>query len=171
MEAFFTVTTKITITINNLDESHITWCWITSLTYKDRPENKPLLFWHYLFIRHRILEKKFSKVQGFCHFGALIMKFLKRKKAYYPHRELPGCLSSKESACQCKRHGFDPWVSKITSRRKWQPSPVFLPGKSHGQRSLEGYSSWGCKKVRLDLEIKTTTILRGLRHNCRNKFE
>ena len=43
--------------------------------YKDRPENKPLLFWHYLFTRDRILENKFSKVQGFCHFSALLMKF------------------------------------------------------------------------------------------------
>ena len=45
----------------------------------------------------------------------------------------------KESACQCRRcrrHGFDPWVVKIPWRRKWKPIPVFLPGKSHGQRSL-----------------------------------
>jgi len=51
----------------------------------------------------------------------------------------------KESTCQCRRHGFDPWVRKISWRRKWQPIPVFLPGKSHGQRSLGGYSPWGCK--------------------------
>jgi len=38
------------------------------------------------------------------------------------------------------RHGFKPWVGKIPWRRKWQPTSVFLPGKSHGQRSLEGYS-------------------------------
>ena len=39
-----------------------------------------------------------------------------------------------------KRHGFDPWVRKIPWRREWQPTPVFLPGESHGQRSLVGYS-------------------------------
>ena len=39
--------------------------------------------------------------------------------------------------------GFYPWVGKIPWRRKWQPTPVFLPGKSHGQRRLEGYSPWG----------------------------
>ena len=39
----------------------------------------------------------------------------------------------------------DPWGGKIPWRREWQPTPVFLPGKSHGQRSLEGYSPWGCK--------------------------
>ena len=40
-----------------------------------------------------------------------------------------------------KRHKFDPWVGKIPWRRKWQPTPVFLPGESHGQRSLEGCSA------------------------------
>ena len=39
-----------------------------------------------------------------------------------------------------KRHGFNPWVRKIPCRRKWQPTPIFLPGESHGQRSLVGYS-------------------------------
>ena len=58
------------------------------------------------------------------------------------------CLHGKESACQCrryKRHSFDPWVRKIPWRRKWQSTPVFLPGKSYGQRSLVGYSPQGCK--------------------------
>ena len=54
-----------------------------------------------------------------------------------------------ESACQCKRHKrheFAPWVKKIPWRRKWQPSPVSLPGKSHGQRNLVGYSPRGHKE-------------------------
>ena len=46
---------------------------------------------------------------------------------------------------------FDPWIGKIPWRRKWQPIPVFLPGKSHGQRSLVGYSPWGRRRVRHDL--------------------
>ena len=41
------------------------------------------------------------------------------------------------------RLGFDPWVRKLPWRRKWHPTPVFLPGKSQGQRSLAGYSPWG----------------------------
>ena len=49
---------------------------------------------------------------------------------------LPWWLSGKEAACQCRRRRFDSWVRKIPWRRKWQPTPVFLPGKSHGQRSL-----------------------------------
>ena len=48
----------------------------------------------------------------------------------------------------------DPWVRKFLWRRKRQPTPVFLPGKSHGQRSLAGYSPWGCKIVRHDVETK-----------------
>ena len=44
------------------------------------------------------------------------------------------------------RHGFNLWVRNIPWRRKWQPTPVFLPGKSNGQRSLAGYSPWGCKE-------------------------
>ena len=47
---------------------------------------------------------------------------------------------------QCRRLGFDPWVGKIPWRRKWQPTPVFLPGEFHGQRSLVGYSPRGCKE-------------------------
>ena len=54
--------------------------------------------------------------------------------------------SDGKSICpQCRRPGFNPWVGKTSWRRKWQPTPVFLPGKSHGWRSLVGYSSWGRK--------------------------
>ena len=47
---------------------------------------------------------------------------------------------------RCKRQGLNLWVGKIPWRRAWQPSLVFLPGESHGQRGLAGYSPWGCKK-------------------------
>ena len=56
----------------------------------------------------------------------------------------PGSLDGKESACKCRRLRFDTWVRKIPWRRAWQPTPVSLPGKAHGQRSLVGYSPWGC---------------------------
>ena len=65
----------------------------------------------------------------------------------YTTKWLPWWLISKESACQCRRQGFDPWVGKISWRRKQQPTPIFLPGKSHGQRSLVGYRTWGCKRA------------------------
>ena len=46
----------------------------------------------------------------------------------------------KEPAFQCRRHRFHPWIAKSPWRRAWQPTPVFLPRESHGQRSLVGYS-------------------------------
>ena len=55
----------------------------------------------------------------------------------------PDGSSGKEHTCQCKRYkrcSFDPWVGKIPWRRQWQSTSVFLPGESHGQRSLAGYS-------------------------------
>ena len=58
---------------------------------------------------------------------------------------LPWWFSGKELACQYGRCAFSSWVGKIPCRRKWQPAPVFLPGKSHGQRSSVGYSLGGCK--------------------------
>ena len=59
--------------------------------------------------------------------------------------KLPWWLRWQRTCLQCGRPGFDPWVRKITWRRKRQPTPVFSPGVSHGQRSLVGYSPWGCK--------------------------
>jgi len=67
---------------------------------------------------------------------------------------IPWWLSGKESACQYRRHKFDPCVRKIPWRRKWQPIPLFLPVKSHGQRSLVGYSPWGHKRTGHDLVTK-----------------
>ena len=64
--------------------------------------------------------------------------------------EIPRWLSGKESTIpcrRCRRLRFDPWVGKITWRRKWQPPPIFLPGKSHRQRNLVGYSPRGCKQL------------------------
>ena len=58
--------------------------------------------------------------------------------------------SDKESACQCrrcKRLGFYPWLRKMPWSRKWQPTPVFLLGKFHGQRSLADYSPWCHKEM------------------------
>ena len=56
---------------------------------------------------------------------------------------LPLGTSGKEPALPCRRQEFDSWARKITWRRAWQFTPVFLPGESHGQRNLAGYSPWG----------------------------
>ena len=91
----------------------------------------------------------------FCEFGFVLILFLDSTYKW-DHTAfvfcviyltgLPRWLSGKESACRCrscKRPGFNPWVGKIPWRRKWQPTPVFLPGESHGQRSPVGYNPWG----------------------------
>ena len=77
----------------------------------------------------------------------------------YECNEGPWQLGIKESACQCRRLRFDPWVRKIPWRRKWQPTPVFLPGKSHGQRSLAGYSPWGLKELDMTEQQKEVHTL------------
>ena len=68
---------------------------------------------------------------------------------------LPRWLSGEESACQCKRCEFDPWFGNIPWRRKWQPTPVFLPGEFHGQRSLKDYSPLGPKESDMTEQLST----------------
>ena len=62
------------------------------------------------------------------------------------NKELPWWLRWWRTYLQCRRPGLDTWVRKMPWRRNWQPTPVFSPGKSHGQRSLVGYSPWGFKE-------------------------
>ena len=69
----------------------------------------------------------------------------------------PGGSAVKQSACQCRRHEFDPWVRKIPWRRKWQPTPTFLPGNIHGQSSLVGYSPWGRKVLDTTWRLNNNT--------------
>ena len=64
-------------------------------------------------------------------------------------------VKKKKPTCQYRRHRrgrFDPWVGKIPWRRKWQLTPIFLPGESHGQKSLAGCSPWDC------IELDTTEV-------------
>ena len=74
---------------------------------------------------------------------------------HLPWKGLLRWLSGKESTCLSRRLGFDPQVRNIPWRRKWQPILVFLPGKSHEQRGLADFSSWGSKRVGHDLTTKT----------------
>ena len=77
---------------------------------------------------------------------------------------LPSWHSGKESTLQCRRHkgqGFDSWVEKIPWCWKWQPTPVLLPGKFHGQRSLMGRSPQGLKEsdTTEQLRMRTAKVL------------
>ena len=73
---------------------------------------------------------------------------------------LPRWLKGKESTCQCRRsrrRRFNPWVGKMPWRKKWQLTPVFLPRKSQGLKSLMGYSPWDHKRVEQDWATKQIT--------------
>ena len=67
--------------------------------------------------------------------------------AVRPSLGFPGGSNGKASACTCGRPGFDPWAGQMPWRRNWQLTPVLLPGKFHGWRSLVGYSPWDCKEL------------------------
>ena len=98
----------------------------------------------------------------FCHCGLKSAKWDYWSQTHFTRLQLPMAeifqagiwkffcfqlgFSSKIIHLQCRRHEFNSWGRKISQRRKWQPTPVFLPGKSPGQRSLTGYSPWGHKK-------------------------
>ena len=84
---------------------------------------------------------------------------------------LPRCTRGKEPICQCrrlKRCGFNPWVRKNPWRRKWEPTPVFLPGGFHWKRSLVGYSPWGLTESDMTewLSIFTMSLCLGLSISC-----
>ena len=102
--------------------------------------------WHFHFHEHwsAFLFLLFKKIILFYSIIGLQSCFSFRCTGF------PGGTRDKEPECQCSRlesHGLDPWVGKIPWRRKWQPTPVLLAGESHGQRSLAGYSPWGCKEL------------------------
>ena len=61
------------------------------------------------------------------------------------------------NARDVKRLGFDPWIGKVLWRKAWQPTPVFLSGKSHGQRNLAGHSLWGRKESDTTEHVRTHT--------------
>ena len=75
---------------------------------------------------------------------------------------VPRWLSSKEFTWKCWRQRFDPRVRKIPSRRKWQPNPVFLPRKSHGQKSLAGYRAWGRKERLSSVQFSGSVVSNSL---------
>ena len=79
---------------------------------------------------NRKQDKKNQDAGHLCLFSCLVKNY----------RDFPIAQVVKEFYLQCKRLGFNPWVRKIPWRRKWQLTPVFLPGEPHGQRSLVGYS-------------------------------
>ena len=125
----------------------------SSCTYSHKPSLLPTSL-DYSFFLHWIHHKPFPFPGLLCNSrDCLYQKLHDWENAFSPGICLsfgfPGGHSGKESASQCrrcKRHGFHPCVGMIPWRREWLPTPVFLPGEFHGQRSLVGYSPWGPKE-------------------------
>ena len=115
------------------------------------------LFQEYkLSLKYDFQKINHNPVSKFNHRGHFFFFFLNLKYTEYVYIPIgfPWWFSDKESICQCRRYRFYPWVRKVPWGRKWQPTLVFLPGKSHGQRNLVDYSQWGHKRVRYNLATK-----------------
>ena len=101
----------------------------------------PPSIWHNVFAHSKYPKVNLEKYIYEMHQAALVIRVI--------------CLSGNLSAMRrCKRHGFDPWVGKIPWHREWQPTPVRLPGKSQGQRSLAGHIQSTGVRVGHDLATK-----------------
>ena len=102
----------------------------------------------------KVFENKFQKVpkgKGWiCHVQEPFYK------AFTLNWDFPLGSEGKESDCQWRRPGFNPWVRDIPWRRKWWPISIFLPGEPHGQRSLVGYNPWGRKGLDTAEQLNTT---------------
>ena len=93
---------------------------------------------------------KFLKASSAANYMMLTLRHKYLVSGTSSRRASQGALVVKNqpaNAGDIMRCGFDPWVGKIPWKRKWEPTPVFLPGESHGQRNLAGYSPWGLKEL------------------------
>ena len=109
---------------------------------------------YYLLLYLNVVKCTFSVALSL--FFWLIHVCINNRKHGLLNRSFPGGISGKEPTCQCrrhKRHRFNPWVGKVPWRRKWQPTPVFLPGESHGQKSLVDYSPYS----HIELDVTEVT--------------
>ena len=86
------------------------------------------------------------------------------------HKGPPQCLRQQRICLQCRRPKFDFWVRKIPWRKEWQPNPAFLPGESHGQRSLVGYSPWDHKESNTTERLNVPTQTQGTQCICTHIF-
>ena len=128
---------------------------------------------HYLYVYNRIYAREFFHLQ-LCFIRTNILPKIafrtlaniqaSMRPCYFRTKWLTGLpwwLSGKEFACHCRRLRLDPRTGKIPWRRKGQPTPVLLPGKFHGQRSLAGLQRpWGCKEPDTTLQLNNKKCLR-----------
>ena len=104
-------------------------------TYRARKKNKIKVFNQEIKSSlGNIRGKRMHRISSFCKKRKPEKKKLDLS-AEMGIKDFSDGASGKEPTCQCKRHWFNPWIGRIPWRSKCQPAPVFLPGKSHGQRS------------------------------------
>ena len=133
----------------------------------------PCLFWSAVLTRILKLKsagyvcRELGQDERFCVCSGFIIPAVVNSKALHPTEERtlwPGCSGLPwqfrwlKFHLQCGRPRFDLWVGKIPWRREWLPTLVFLPGEFHGQRSLGGYSPWGCKESDMTESLSTLWV-------------
>ena len=127
----------------------------------------PLSFLKYKMSMECVLQRLSVTIKGsnrwetfrYCKHTKTYVIIRSSVKVFY-HIVLSIYCSSKEFSGQCRRctrSRFNPWVRKICGSRKWQPTPVFFPGKFHGQKSLVGYRPWSRQES--DATARTCTLL------------
>ena len=145
--------------ISKLIERESSCWWLPATTYRDgeirrwwnRAQMTSLIYDWSLPMDIEIDQLRFCHFQpgfGLIQIKQVIHPFnhCMAKKLVLNNHGLPRWHLGNKSTCQCRRLGFHSWVAKISQRRKWQPTPVFLPGKSQKQRNLAGYSPWNQKE-------------------------
>ena len=108
--------------------------------------------WCQKFIRHSVILLNLAVIPCLS-FKAVVVEIHTHT---HTHTCFLGGSDSNESACLCGKPRFDPWVKKILWRREWQPTPVFMPGEFHGQRTLVGYSPWLHRELEMTEQLTLT---------------
>ena len=148
--------------INTLDFSLLVFyiaTLINSVNFGCTIKNDFLILYFYIRVSLYTITLSANRDNVICFFPVLTLTpDRKTEEGCQFGLPFPGGASDKEPACQNRKHkrpGFNPWVRKILWRRAWLPPPVLLPGESHGERSMVGYTPWG--RTELDTTEATST--------------
>ena len=102
---------------------------------------------HFFSKRHwSTIKPTLLYIESFIHYISIYFLPICPRDTFWWGFPSDSAVKNSPATPRLRRHGFDPWVRKVSWRRKQQPTPVFLPGESQGQRSPAGYRPWGCKK-------------------------
>ena len=131
----------------NKEVETATWRWIRNRRWRNKGNQR----WPTLVLTFTGQERIRKEQAFFCFFSFAVWgRCGGTNSCVRPIQGFPGGASGKEPACQSRRRKrlrLYSWVRKIPWRRQWLPTPVFLPGKFHEQRSLASYNLWGCKEL------------------------